>query len=235
MECCEQQLGTHAQPAVLRVGLLGGPAYWAWVNRPVGGHPRFFGPDWMEQLTKTPWWVVPCLWLPLHLACAALAHSRYGMQLPQLAVLLVAGVLLWQLLEYTIHRFVFHAHLTSYWGITLHFLFHGCHHKYPMDSQRLVMPPLPALGVHALVYGALRATLPIQVAVPLFAGAGLGYIAYDCLHYAIHHLKGNSRLARVALQPLRQKHLHHPFKNCRAGFGISSPLFDYVFQTLSGV
>lgn len=88
--------------------------------------------------------------------------------------MLSVGVLLWQLLEYLIHRFMFHADLSSYWGITLHFLFHGCHHKYPMDSLRLVMPPLPALAWHLIIHAALYSVLPSHLALPLFAGAGLG-------------------------------------------------------------
>ena len=135
MECNE--LGSFAQPAVPNVWRLG-ESYWEWVNKPVQGHPRFFGPTWMEQCTKTPWWVVPCLWAPLHLAGMVLSHTQFGWPVPHLALLLAVGVVLWQLLEYVIHRFAFHAHVSSCWGITLHFLFHGCHHKYPMDSLRLV-------------------------------------------------------------------------------------------------
>lgn len=42
------------------------------------------------------------------------------------------------LVEYCLHRFLFHASPSSYWGITLHYSFHGCHHKYPNDRLRLV-------------------------------------------------------------------------------------------------
>jgi dihydroceramide fatty acyl 2-hydroxylase len=156
----------------------------------------------------------------------------YAWPLPHLAALLVVGILLWQLLEYLIHRFAFHAHLSSYWGITLHFLFHGCHHKYPLDSLRLVMPPLPALAAHLLVYTALSLAFPLHMALPLFAGAGFGYVAYDCLHYAIHHCKEGRGLAAFSwLRALRRNHLYHHFKNGKSGFGISSPLWDIVFRT----
>lgn len=32
----------------------------------------------------------------------------------------------------------------SHRGNTVHYLFHGCHHKHPMDGLRLVFPPAPA-------------------------------------------------------------------------------------------
>lgn len=45
----------------------------------------------------------------------------------------------------------------GYWGITVHFLFHGCHHKYPLDATRLVFPPVPA----AAVAGGISAVLQL--------------------------------------------------------------------------
>lgn len=41
------------------------------------------------------------------------------------------GMFLWSLLEYLIHRFVFHMKppASNYYLITLHFLLHGQHHK----------------------------------------------------------------------------------------------------------
>ena len=81
-------------------------------------------------------WVVPLLWLPLAAWCAwsawAAALSRPGGggsggggTLASLAALVVAGVLLWQLIEYSLHRWAFHASPAGPLAITLHFLLHG--------------------------------------------------------------------------------------------------------------
>ena len=35
-----------------------------WVNKPVDRPLRLFQSDWIEMLTKTPWWVVPLFWIP---------------------------------------------------------------------------------------------------------------------------------------------------------------------------
>jgi sterol desaturase/sphingolipid hydroxylase (fatty acid hydroxylase superfamily) len=48
----------------------------------------------------------------------------------------------------------------DYWGITTHFLFHGCHHKYPLDPSRLVFPPLPAAAVSGAIIGVLHLFVP---------------------------------------------------------------------------
>ena len=55
------------------------------------------------------------------------------------------GNLVWTILEYTLHRFLFHVDYylpDAPWALTLHFLLHGVHHYLPMDRLRLVMPPL---------------------------------------------------------------------------------------------
>jgi 4-hydroxysphinganine ceramide fatty acyl 2-hydroxylase len=49
----------------------------------------------------------------------------------------VFGCIVWTILEYTLHRFLFH--LDFYLpdngvAITLHFLLHGIHHYLPMDK-----------------------------------------------------------------------------------------------------
>lgn len=45
-------------------------------------------------------------------------------------------MILWSLLEYLIHRFVFHMKppASNYYLITLHFLLHGQHHKVSRSS-----------------------------------------------------------------------------------------------------
>jgi dihydroceramide fatty acyl 2-hydroxylase len=184
----------------------------------------------LEACSLTPWWVVPLLWLPCFGAAFWRAHVLFGLGWGATGAWLVAGVVAWQLLEYVIHRFAFHARVSSYWGITLHFLLHGCHHKFPLDSLRLVFPPVPAALVVASVHTALHLALPRRMALPLFAGMGVGYVAYDCLHYLVHH--HGSKLPGTALQTLRRRHAQHHYKDGDKGFGISSPLFDVVFGTL---
>lgn len=47
------------------------------------------------------------------------------------ASVILSGIFLWTLIEYCLHRFVFHACPPANWPmlITLHFLIHGQHHK----------------------------------------------------------------------------------------------------------
>ena len=48
--------------------------------------------------------------------------------------LFLIGVLIWTLLEYVIHRYVFHYEPKTRVGKLLHFIMHGVHHDYPNDA-----------------------------------------------------------------------------------------------------
>jgi hypothetical protein len=138
----------------------------------------------------------------------------------------LAGIFSWTLLEYILHRFIFHYHPRSEWGKKIHFLSHGIHHDYPRDSTRLVMPLLISLPLAALFYILYHIATGIY-ADAAFAGMISGYVAYDSIHYATHHLPLKSRLGRF----LKQYHLRHHFMDDTRSFGVSSPLWDYIFRT----
>eukprot|EP00793_Prasinoderma_coloniale_P007069 PRCOL_00006921-RA len=116
----------------------------------------------------------------------------------------LGALVLWPLLEYAVHRFVFHARTCSWAGNTMHFLLHGCHHKHPMDPLRLVFPPaaaaLPVLGLLgvAVLLGE-RTGSPSARAALLAAHAGTvaGYVA-ESVPVAASSAKGDRMRACVA-------------------------------------
>jgi dihydroceramide fatty acyl 2-hydroxylase len=214
----------ESKPLLWQVGRLG-PGYMDWVHSPSPGQPRFFHSAWAERATKVRWWVVPLLWGPV-VAWSLARALHHGLGNAAAAVLLVAGVIAWQLLEYLLHRFAFHTTPATPAAIFMHFLLHGCHHKYPMDVERLVFPPLPASWVAAAIHVAVHAALPPAPAAAAFAGIILGYVAYDCMHYLMH--------AGALGGPMREAHMRHHYRDPRSGFGISSPLFDWALGTAPG-
>ncbi|KAI5003348.1 hypothetical protein ZWY2020_030508 [Hordeum vulgare] len=126
------------KPLVFQVGPLE-EHYQEWVHQPIVSKegPRFFANDTMEFLTRTKWWAVPVIWLPV--VCWLFAKSiLMGHTIQELILMALFGVFVWTLIEYSLHRFLFHIETKSYWSNTAHYLIHGCHHKHPMDSLRLV-------------------------------------------------------------------------------------------------
>ncbi len=139
------------------------------------------------------------------------------------------GLLIWTLLEYTIHRWAFHTHPTSEAGKKIHFLVHGVHHDYPNDSTRLVMPLLISAPL-AVGFYFLFKVLFGNLYLTFFAGLVTGYVLYDSIHYATHHFKMKKGIFRF----LREYHMRHHFQDEKTAFGVSNPLWDYVFGTVPG-
>ncbi len=139
------------------------------------------------------------------------------------------GYFLWTLLEYFGHRQVFHWVPPGKLGARLHFLIHGVHHDYPNDPWRLVMPPLMSLPVLGIAAALIWAVCGAPYFAPVLAGFGLGYIAYDTLHYELHHREQRTRLGKW----LKRRHMLHHFRDPTRGFGISCPWLDFAFGTLA--
>ncbi|XP_043866666.1 fatty acid 2-hydroxylase isoform X2 [Drosophila mojavensis] len=208
--------------------------YDEWVHKPVDRPLRLFGPWYLEMCTKTPWWVVPMFWIPTIIACGwdeVQANSHNMKEITTVICHLVFGVIFWTLLEYSLHRWVFHVRLTSNsgpWLCTFHFLIHGLHHKVPFDSMRLVFPPLPGVIIAVVIYTPLSIILQNYHPRLVLSGALLGYLCYDMIHYYLHY--GNPS-AGHHLYRMKRYHYQHHFSHQDLGYGISSPIWDFVFKT----
>ncbi|KAG8919072.1 fatty acid alpha-hydroxylase [Tulasnella sp. 419] len=211
---------------------------------------RLFGPGFLEIFTLTTWYTVPILWLPISAflfyrsICqfsgiyAPLFANPFELPLDDITTgsllktlsCFFAGNVIWTILEYTLHRFLFHI---DEWlpdspvFLTLHFLLHGIHHYLPMDKLRLVMPPalffmlsFPFTRLAYVLFG-------IPAANGVISGAFAFYVLYDCMHYALHHTK-----LPQYMREMKKYHLAHHYKNFELGFGVTSKIWDYVFNTV---
>ncbi|CAL9113816.1 dihydroceramide fatty acyl 2-hydroxylase FAH1 [Musa acuminata AAA Group] len=216
------------KPLVFQVGHLG-EAYQEWVHQPIVSKegPRFFANDLLEFLTRTVWWAVPVIWLPVVGWCLT-KSIQMGNTPPQLALMVATGIFLWTLIEYTLHRFLFHIKTESYWGNTAHYLLHGCHHKHPMDGLRLVFPPAATAILCVPFWNVVKLIATPSTTPALFGGGLFGYVMYDCTHYYLHH----GQPSKDPAKNLKRYHLNHHFRIQNKGFGITSSIWDIVFGTL---
>jgi dihydroceramide fatty acyl 2-hydroxylase len=146
---------------------------------------------------------------------------------PALAYAL-GGYALWTLAEYWIHRVIFHFEPEEGFGARLHWMVHGVHHDHPNDPLRLVMPPAASVPLALIFYAAFWLVLGANRALAFGAGFLAGYLAYDMIHYHLHHHTPRTRLGRW----LRELHMRHHFQDDERGFGISAPYWDRVFGTM---
>jgi sterol desaturase/sphingolipid hydroxylase (fatty acid hydroxylase superfamily) len=133
--------------------------------------------------------------------------------------LVVMGVAAWTLLEYLVHRFVFHRYSV---GQRLHQL----HHDHPNDpdaERSSLSTPLLAFPIGFL----LLRTAGLEDGSAIFAGLLSGYLIFILVHYAVHRwpIEPNSWLYSAKMRHLT----HHRLENCN--YGVTTIFWDLVFRT----
>lgn len=121
------------------------------------------------------------------------------------------GFVAWTFAEYWIHRIVFH-------GRTPFEPMHQMHHTLPKDMIGVASwGSFAGFGVVWLIAGS-----------SFCAGFMLGYLAYCAIHVRMHH--GNrSRFSRYVSFMFDHHAGHH--RGGVGNYGVSSPVWDFVFLT----
>jgi sterol desaturase/sphingolipid hydroxylase (fatty acid hydroxylase superfamily) len=138
-----------------------------------------------------------------------------------------SGALGWTLLEYVLHRFLFHlprAHPVAFLGARVHL----AHHEAP-DRTPIVKPPASTLAAFSAGFLVTAAALGPAWSAPVWAGLIAGYFAYELSHLATHLLTD----AEHPFPSQRRRHLRH-HDDPSALFGVSSPFWDWVLGTRKG-
>lgn len=198
--------------------------------------PRMFESDLVDFFSRVPWFAVPIIYVPAILGWIAWGMVNHGVTPVGALGHFALGWFIWTLLEYWLHRTLFHWTPPTAWGERFHFILHGVHHKWYQDRYRLVMPPAASIAIGVVVWGSLVAIgLALSPWVGsgwtfgVFAGIMMGYLAYDMIHYYVHHGKPQSAMMK-ALRAHHSKHHHNP-KYAELKFGVSTTLWDHVFGT----
>jgi sterol desaturase/sphingolipid hydroxylase (fatty acid hydroxylase superfamily) len=189
--------------------------------------PPLFKSEFLNFFSRVHPAVPAVIFVPVVVAMEWLAGDR-GYGAGHLLWLSLAGVGIWTLTEYWLHRLVFHWEPDNAFGRRMHFIIHGIHHDHPNDKMRLVMPPSVSIPLAALFFLAFWGIFGSPAAFPLFGGFIFGYLVYDYTHYYVHHFVPKSNLGKQ----LREQHMRHHFQDHRFGYGVSSPIWDAVFRTL---
>jgi dihydroceramide fatty acyl 2-hydroxylase len=171
----------------------------------------------------TPFYFYTAAGLCLGAAAAAEGPSGGGILL-----LLVTGLLSWGLVEYALHRFVFHYDAPSESGRKFVYAAHLSHHEDPGATDHLftsLRMSVPIAAAYWLLAWAAAGSW--RAAAYLFIGLIAGYFYYEWLHFQAHHGRPRLRLFRY----LKKYHLLHHHRTPGLRFGVTSPLFDLAFGT----
>lgn len=186
----------------------------------------------MESLTKTQLEYVIMFWSTVIISLLIGAYSsKVGIGIQALAFMF--GCFVWTLIEYILHRYIFHkleedSNKGRVWR-TIHFLFHGSHHAYPQDRERVAFPIMANCMVTTIIFVTVFGLFGFpRCSFIILAGGLSGYLFYDIVHNAIHHSKSENFYMRW----IKKHHLKHHFRHPNSLYGVTSTLWDHVFGTL---
>jgi sterol desaturase/sphingolipid hydroxylase (fatty acid hydroxylase superfamily) len=191
------------------------------------GRKQLFDNPILERLTRTH--IAIPITIFVLFALGLLAYAFTMAQLPYLliGILFLAGLIVFTLAEYLMHRYVFHMSTHTPIRAKLQYTMHGVHHEYPKDKERLAMPPLISITLALALLG-LTYVIMNEYAFAFLPGFVLGYAGYLFVHYITH-------VYAPPKNAFRQLWLHHSMHHYKSGdkaFGVSSPLWDYIFGTM---
>ena len=188
---------------------------------------RLFENDLLERLSHVHPITPLLMWAPIAGFLFWRGVTVYDLSTTAMLLMIVAGMVTWTFAEYALHRYLFHFPAKSQFGQWLVFLFHGNHHEDPKDKTRLVMPPAGAIPIMAVIYLLFSLVIPGHLLEVFSGGFIVGYLIYDYIHYSTHHFPMRNPLAKY----LKHYHLKHHYAKEGGRFGVSSPLWDWVFKT----
>ncbi len=196
------------------------------LTRPDDEH-RMFATPFIEFFSRTPWYHVALFWAPI-----ASYHLYLGLQdlsLFEYIFTILFSIISWTFAEYALHRFIFHMELympdNALFRAT-HYIFHGIHHAFPMDPDRLVFPVVMAFALWHVFHFIWVTTMP-EVMINTFTGGFIfSYMVYDLGHCYFHH----SQPLQV-VEYRKKYHMYHHYKDPDNGYGITTSIWDQVFGT----
>lgn len=191
------------------------------------GSKQLFENPLLEKLAKTHYMVPITMFL---VASAGMVFYNYYMGLTTIIegiLVFLLGLLFWTWFEYQMHKYVFHMEPTNKFKEKLQYMFHGVHHEYPRDKSRLAMPPLASGLIVAILFFGLRLIIGDLVFTAL-PGFLVGYTGYLWVHYSVHAFPPPKNHFKV----LWINHSIHHYKDDTIAYGVSSPLWDYIYGTM---
>lgn len=179
--------------------------------------------DWASRAHPA---VPAVLWIPIMAASWWIGTQR-GAAWWASILLTVAGFLLWTFFEYVLHRWIFHHIPEDPVKRQSYYLVHQIHHDYH-EWDRLVAPPMMSITLGVIFWVVFRLCFGAVLMWPVYAGFIIGYLAYDYTHFYTHFGTPKSKYTKL----LRRRHMQHHTTYPDKWYGVSSPLWDYVFGTV---
>lgn len=153
--------------------------------------------------------------------------AKKGFFIGEMMGLFIIGFFTFTLVEYLMHRHLYHIPATTELRRKISYTMHGNHHDYPKDKMRLAMPPILGLLIATVLFLFFWIFLR-DYTFGFLAGFIMGYAAYIAIHYILHAYDPPKNIFRK----LWDHHSIHHYREDDRAFGVSSPFWDIVFRTM---
>jgi sterol desaturase/sphingolipid hydroxylase (fatty acid hydroxylase superfamily) len=137
------------------------------------------------------------------------------------------GFMIFTWVEYQIHRHLFHMSTFTKWREKIQYLIHGIHHEFPKDKDRLAMPPLASIAI-GTIFLLIGKWIMGDWAYSFMAGFLISYSNYLLIHYLVHAYQPPNNFFKI----LWVNHGVHHYKKGEGVYGVSSPLWDFIYGTM---
>ncbi|WMJ75572.1 sterol desaturase family protein [Cytophagaceae bacterium ABcell3] len=191
------------------------------------GSKQLFENPVLEKLSRTHISVPITIFLSISAGLLFYAFKHTALPAYLIPLVFMAGTLLFSFLEYLVHRYLFHMSTHTEGRKRMQYICHGVHHEYPKDKTRLAMPPLASIFL-ATAFFALYYLVMDTWVFAFLPGFLTGYAAYLFVHFIVHAYPPPKNVFKA----LWLNHSIHHYKDQEIAFGVSSPLWDYVFGTM---
>lgn len=191
------------------------------------GTRKLFSNSILESLTRTHIAVPVTLFILFSLALLYWSISHTSLSVIATVLMFLAGLIAFTWVEYNVHRYVFHIAGSASWKKKFQYVVHGVHHEFPKDKDRLAMPPLLSVTIATTLLLLFRLIMG-DLAFSFMPGFLTGYAAYLSVHYMVHAYPPPHNFFKA----LWVNHAVHHYKDGEMVFGVSSPLWDYIYGTM---
>lgn len=191
------------------------------------GTKQLFKNPILERLTRTHIAIPLSIFLIYSGGLLYWNVTHTSLSTPLTISLFFLGWLVFSWVEYNVHRYVFHMDTYTRLRAKFQYTLHGVHHEFPKDKDRLAMPPLLSVTVSTILLLLLRLVMGDFV-FAFLPGFLVGYASYLGVHYMVHAYQPPKHFLKM----LWVNHGVHHYKNGEIIFGVSSPIWDYLYGTM---
>jgi sterol desaturase/sphingolipid hydroxylase (fatty acid hydroxylase superfamily) len=191
------------------------------------GSKRLFKNPILEKLTRTHIAVPLVIFFFYSAGLLYWSATHTSLSVRTTVGMFILGFFAFTWVEYIAHRYLFHMSTETEKRAKMQYTIHGVHHEFPKDKGRLAMPPVLSITISTVLLFIFRLVLG-DLVFSFLPGFLVGYAFYLSVHYMVHAYQPPKNFLKI----LWINHSMHHYKEGVEVFGVSSPLWDYVYGTM---